>query len=280
MPEGDTLFRVAATLDKALAGGRIVACGSSVAPVAAALAQAPLTGRLVRRAEARGKHLLLTFDDGRVLRTHLRMTGSWHLYRPGEPWLKPARAARFTLAVEGPRGAFVAVCFSAPEVELLTGAAAVARHPLLRRLGPDATTDAFDLDAALARLQGRPEQPIGVALLSQRAVAGIGNVIKSETLFLERQDPFAWVEQLAAERLRALLARAHALLLRNRVGGPRTTREAPRGGAREGPGRGPRLWVYGRNGKPCLRCGARIEQRRQGDAGRTTYYCPTCQATP
>jgi endonuclease-8 len=259
-----------------LAGSRVTACDSPLAPIKAALAAAPLTGRLLVRAEARGKHLLLFFDDGRALRTHLRMTGAWHLYRPGERWQKQPRSARFTLSVEGPRGAFVAVCFSAPEVELIASPAALVRHPKLSRLGPDATTDSFDLDAALARLQSRPELPIGVALLSQRAVAGIGNVVKSETLFLEGQDPFAPVEAVSVLHLQALLGRAHDLLVRNRVRGPRTTREEGRTTA-FGPGRGPRLWVYGRSGKPCLNCGAVIEMRRQGDAGRSTYFCPQCQ---
>jgi endonuclease-8 len=260
MPEGDTLFRIATTLHAALAGGRVTACDSPLAPI-----------------QARGKHLLLSFDDGRTLRTHLRMHGAWHLYRPGEEWQKPARSARFTLAVEGPRGAFVAVCFSAPEVELIAGAEALARHPRLSRLGPDATTDAFDLEAALARLQARPEEPIGVALMRQGTVAGIGNVIKSETLFLERQAPFALVETLPPPQQRALLGRAHDLLVKNRVRGARTTREEGRP-TRFGPGRGPRLWVYGRSGKPCLRCGTKIEMRRQGDAGRSTYFCKTCQS--
>jgi endonuclease-8 len=276
MPEGDTLFRIATTLHTALAGGSVTACDSPLATIKLKLAAAPLTGRLLVRAEARGKHLLLAFDDGRALRTHLRMTGAWHLYRPGEPWQKPARSARFTLAVEGPRGPFVAVCFSAPEVELIESPAALARHPRLSKLGPDATTDAFEPEAALARLQALAEQPIGVALMTQRAVAGIGNVIKSETLFLERQDPFAPTEAIPALQLRALLARAHDLLVKNRVRGARTTREEGRP-TRFGPGRGPRLWVYGRSGKPCLRCGTPIEMRRQGDAGRSTYFCSGCQ---
>jgi endonuclease VIII len=267
VPEGDTLFRIAATLHAALAGGTVLALDTPLALLRSQLAERSLAGRRLDRAEARGKHVLLFFDDGRALRSHLRMTGSWHLYRPGERWQKPARLARLALEVESPRGRFLAVCFSAPEVELCE-AAALERHPQLSRLGPDATADAFELDAALLRLQARPELPIGVALLSQRAVAGIGNVIKSETLFLERQDPFAPVGALSATSLRALLARAHELLVKNRDGGPRTTRKA----------KGSRLWVYGRSGRPCLRCGALVRMQRQGDAGRSTYLCPSCQA--
>ncbi|GAC1541030.1 MAG: Fpg/Nei family DNA glycosylase [Myxococcales bacterium] len=225
----------------------------------------PLEGQRIAGIRARGKHLLIHFGDGRALRTHLRMSGSWHLYRAGEDWLRPPAQARVALQA----GGFVAVCFNAPrdQVELLRPAQ-LRRHRALRALGPDATSDGFDRAAAIRRLSERGELPIAVALLTQAAVAGIGNVVKAEALFLTGQDPFARVETLPPERLGALVDAARGILLASRAGGPRTTRRALEG---------PRLWVYGRKGEPCLRCGTRIEMSRMGDAGRSTYYCPSCQ---
>src|SRR5204862_67111 len=139
-----------------------------------------IVGSDVAAVEARGKHLLIQFSAGAVLRTHLRMTGSWHLYRVGSRWQKPAHQAR--VVVEAGDG--LAVCFSAPEVELLS-ASELAAHGGLGRLGPDLLAPAFDEVEALARLRAAGEQQIADALLDQSIVAGIGNVYKSEVLFLE-----------------------------------------------------------------------------------------------
>ena len=261
MPEGDNLFRAATALRKALQGSSVRAFRSDVPAVLRALERKPVDGARVAAVEARGKHLLVRFDDGRALRTHLRMKGSWHLYRSGERWRRPERSAR--AAIETDRG-FVAVCFDAPLVELVTDFG--LRD--LGQLGPDATADSFDAAEAVRRVRGRGEMPIGEALLVQRALAGVGNVIKAEALFICRQDPFQPVAAIDGEQLARIVAEVHRLLVRNRESGPRTTREALSG---------PRLWVYGRSGKPCLECGATIRMRRQGALGRSTYYCPRCQ---
>ena len=264
MPEGDTLFRIAATLQRALGGARVTAFRSPEPLVENALAlQGPLDGLRVPLVEARGKNLLIHFEDGRVLRSHLRMSGSWHIYRAGEKWQRPLRQMRAELRVDN---GFVAVLFNAPIVELLT--AAGLRRSDLRLLGPDATTDAFDQPEALRRLRARPSLSLAEALLDQTALAGIGNVIKSETLFRCRLDPFTPVGSLAEEALARLVADAHGLLLRNRGGGPRTTRDSLDGG---------RLWVYHRSGEPCFVCGETIRLRRVGAALRSTYYCSVCQ---
>ena len=279
MPEGDTIFRAAAQLRRALEGARVRSFRSDVLPAARA---AQLDGQRIERVEARGKNLLVRFEGGRVLRTHMRMKGSWHLYREGEPWQRAPRQARVELHADN---GFVAVLFGAtretayrpstgeapsltvPIIELLDDDAALLAGEV-GQLGPDATTDGFDAAEAHRRLRSRPGLALGDALLQQGLIAGLGNVIKSETLFLCRQDPFVRTGELPDARLDAVIAEAHRLLLRNRGGGQRTSRESLDGG---------RLWVYARSGQPCRVCGAAVRMERQGAAGRSTYFCPLCQ---
>ena len=262
MPEGDTIFRAAATMRKALAGRTVTGVGGSVRDVAEA--EPSLEGLRVRDVRAAGKHLLVRFDDGRTLRTHMRMTGSWHLYRPGERWQKPASGARVVIET----AERVAVCFHAPEVELLAEGAEA--RSAVGRLGPDLLAPDADPREIASRWRGRPELPVGVAVMRQALAAGIGNVYKSETLFLCGVDPFRRAGDLTDETLLEIARTARRLMLDNLRGrAPRTTRHAP--------GRG-RLWVYGRGGKPCYRCGTPIRMRRQGEDGRSTYFCASCQA--
>jgi len=258
MPEGDTIWRAAQTLHKALAGRSVVAASSPVAGVSAA----GLAGRTVVAVESRGKNLLIRLDDGRVVYTHMRMTGSWHIYRPGERWQRPERQARLVLETER----YVAVCFNAPVVEVLT-ASALRRHAVLSALGPDLLSAGFDAAAARRRLRALGSLPIGEALMRQTALAGIGNVYKSETLFAERVDPRTPVSQLSDETLRAIFERAHVLMRSNldRPGRRRTTASG--------------YAVYRRGGRPCPRCGTPITRTVQGiDQPRSTYYCASCQA--
>jgi endonuclease-8 len=268
MPEGDTLFRAAATLRKALLGKRLTGFETDVETVRNRIEGLALVGREITLVEARGKHLLIRLgaeDEGSLtLRTHLRMKGSWHIYRPGETWRKPVHYARVVLRTDD----FVAVCFSAPEVELLTERQ-VARHPDLSRLGPDAITDEFNAEEAFARLRRRPELPIGVGLLNQRALSGVGNVYKSEVMFLKRVSPFLLIRELSDEVLMGLVQESHRLLQLNQTGGRRRTHFSLSEHAR--------LWVYGRSGEPCRVCETRVKMRRQGLDGRSTYYCPRCQ---
>ena len=265
MPEGDTIFRTADVLRAALIGRVITAARAQPRP---GLRHVPdlsvLAGARVERVEPRGKHLLIGFDNGITLRSHLRMSGSWHRYRPGEAWKRPMRQASAILET----AEAVAVAFNTPVVELLTDAE-LRRSKPLRELGPDLLMTAFDEDEALRRLRERDAEELGTALLDQRAVAGIGNVIKSEVAFLEALDPWAPVRAFDDGELRSAMRTARRLLRANTRGGARVTTgsQAP----------GEALWVYGRGGRGCRRCGTPIRHGRQGELARLTYWCPRCQ---
>ena len=266
MPEGDTIFRTAEVLRAALVGRRITGARAQAQP---GLRRVPDLSRLVdatvASVEPRGKHLLIGFDNGLTLRSHLRMTGSWHRYRPGERWRRPPHEASAILET----AEAVAVAFNTPIVELLTDAD-LRRSRALAELGPDLLAGEFDADEAIGRLRERGSEELGNALLDQRAVAGIGNVYKSEVCFLERLDPWAPVATVEDGQLRTALLTARRLLLANTRGGARVTTGSQV--------RGQGLWVYGRAGRPCRRCGTRIRVARQGELARLTYWCPRCQA--
>lgn len=250
MPEGDTIWRTARALEKALAGEEVVRFE------APRLTFRPFTpGTVVDGVEAVGKHCVVHFDDGRSLRTHMRMTGSWHLYRPGERWQR-SRASMRVLVEVAP---WVAVCFAAPVVELTTREDVAVDH-----LGPDLCAPDPDLDTALARMASLcpPETPIGEVLLDQRVAAGIGNLFKSEACFACGIDPFTPVGEVDGDNRRKLLATASAQL-RAGLHGER----AP-------------SFVYGRRDRPCRRCGTPISWAPQGAHRRGTYWCPTCQLRP
>jgi endonuclease-8 len=254
MPEGDTIHRAAARLRPALEGKALV---RFEAP--RATGRPPKPGTVIDAVEAIGKHLLVRFADGTTLRTHMRMSGSWHLYRTGERWQRGRHLARAVVEVDG----WVAVCFSAPVVELERSDERIAH------LGPDLTrldvTDA-DIDAAVERMAActSPSDEIGAVLLDQRVACGVGNVYKSEVLFACAIDPFTHVGDVTLEDRRRLLATASKMLRANLGSGPRKT--TPEGVA-----------VYGRSGRACRRCGTPIRMRRQGEQARSTYWCPTCQ---
>jgi endonuclease VIII len=265
MPEGDTIFRTAVVLRRALVGHAVTAARAQPRPGLARVPRLePLVGTTITSVEARGKHLLIGFSGGRWLRTHMRMRGAWHRYAPGEAWRLPAVRASCVLETD----AAVAVCFDAPEVELLT-AADLGGHRALRSLGPDLLSPEFDADEATRRLRERGAVPLGEALLDQRVVAGIGNVYKSEVCFIERLDPWAPVASLSASQLAGVVANARRLLRATAEGGRRVTTGIGRPGAS--------LWVYRRAGLPCRRCGTLIAGRRQGAQARMTYWCPHCQ---
>jgi endonuclease VIII len=268
MPEGDTLFRTAAGLRRVLLGETILEARARPGPL---LRRAPdlstLVGMRIMGVESRGKHLLITFGDGedrRTLRTHMRMSGSWHRYRPGEAWRLADRRASVVLRTQGA----VAICFDCPTAELLTDVG-VARSKSLSTLGPDLLGPEFDARLAVANLQGRAGTAIGEALLDQRALAGIGNVVRNEILFMERVNPWSQVGELQEPLLHRVVGTAQRVLRAAALGGGRTTTGVRR--------RGERLWVYRRAGLPCRRCGTLIRLGRQGDLARLTYWCPRCQ---
>lgn len=272
MPEGDSLYRVAAAL-QVLVGGRVAGLESPLPVLAGAVERGP--GMAVTSVEARGKNLLIWLAPGGVddapshaVYTHLRMTGSWHLYRSESDWGKPPERMRLRLDVRAVDGSvWQAVCFSAPVVEWLT-AFEVRHHRVLSTLGPDLLAETVDVDAIITRLRVDGGRAIGDAIMDQRLVAGIGNVYKSELLFIERIDPFAPVSALDDETLRRLMVTARTWMRRNLGPGRRRTRWDAHGR---------RTWVYDKSGEPCGACGEPLRMSRQGDMGRSTYYCPRCQ---
>lgn len=274
MPEGDTIFRAARTLQRALAG-RTVTRFESVFPALSRVdADTPLRGRTIERVEARGKHLLIWFSGALVLRTHMRMHGSWHIYRPHERWQRPHHSMRIVVETQD----IHAVAFDVPVAELATPAT-LERSRQIRELGPDPLADGFNAAESSARIIARGDAEIADALLDQSAIAGIGNVYKSEVLFAARVNPFVKVRDLAPADVDRLVAAAVTFMRANVAEGAPAAIETYRG-LRRTTGRydpAARLWVYGRAGKPCRRCGGPISRRRQGLHARSTYWCPRCQ---
>jgi len=256
MPEGDTIHRTAATLRSVLEGRDLERFDAP-----RVRGRPPAAGARIEAVEARGKHLLIRFGDGAVLHSHMRMTGSWHTYRTGEPWRRHASRARVVIET----ASSVAVCFDAPVIELLDERG-VARHPQLAALGPDLCVPDPEVEEALRRMDAlEPATPVGVALLDQRVASGVGNVYRSEVLWASRVDPFRPVGEVDREVRRTLFVTA-ARMLRSNLGGWR--RETVPGG----------LAVYDRAGRPCRRCGETIRTRRLGEQARSVWWCPGCQA--
>jgi endonuclease-8 len=283
MPEGDTIFRAARTLHRALAGKVVTRFETQYAQIARVHDDAPITGRLVEKVEARGKHLLMHFsprtDAGAavVLRTHMLMSGSWHIYRTGERWQRSPVSARVIVGTAD----FVAVGFSVPVAEFVQ-ADDLDTDEALSRLGPDVLATDFDGDVAHVRLATSTRPTVAEALLQQQAVAGIGNVFKSELLFLAGVWPFLPPASVTDAHWARMLRDARALLKAN-VLDPADTGVLTWRGMRRTTGRmhpGQRLYVYGRHGKPCRRCGTTIEMRHHGEHNRSTYWCPACQPAP
>ena len=272
MPEGDTIYRAARALNRAMAGQTVTRFDSVYPALTRIGVDHPVVGRTVVSVSAVGKHILMAFSGDLVLRTHMRMNGSWHLYRPGVPWQRPAREMRVLVAT----ASVVAVGFNVPVAELLT-ARQLARHRELRALGPDLLAADFDDGEVIRRVRGRQRDAIADVLLNQRVVAGIGNVFKSEILFLAGIHPFTPVSALDVPQLQRIVTIAREQLAANvlspaqslsSLSGRRTTRSL-------NPNK--KLWVYGRGGQPCRRCGTSIEARKTGLDARITYWCPACQ---
>lgn len=274
MPEGDTIYRAAQTLHRALSGHTVIRFESVFPALMRVHDDSPITGRTIEQISSAGKHLLMRFSGGEILRTHMRMNGSWHIYRPGERWKRPHRDMRIIVSTRH----FVAVGFNIPVAEFIK-AGRVAKHRELGRLGPDLLDDEFDLAEATRRLRTRAGSSVSDVLLNQRVLAGIGNVYKCEVLFSCGVSPFVRVDSLDDHQIACLIETARKLLRANvsmRLA-PMTTYSGLRGTTgRDDPRE--RLWVYGRARLPCRKCGSRIEVKKQGPDARLTYWCPRCQA--
>ncbi len=274
VPEGDTIFRAARTLNAALAG-KIVRSFESVFPQLTRIDyDQPLTGRSVEGVTSAGKHMLMRFSGELTLRTHMRMNGSWHIYRPGEKWQISRSNMRITLSTDD----FVAVAFSVPVAEFLDEKQ-LRRHDELNQLGPDLLDPAFDENAVLPRFRERRHLPISEALLNQRIMSGVGNVFKSECLFIAGVHPQTRVGVLSDEELLKLIRIARRALAANVIDGKGdgivTYTGFRRTTGRSDPSE--RLWVYTRGGKPCRKCSTPIIRAKTGPDARSTYWCPSCQ---
>lgn len=258
MPEGDTVHLTATRLHAALAGQQLTATDFRIPR----LATLDLTGATVTEVRARGKHLLARTDTGQTLHTHLQLQGAWHLYRPGQRWRPPSHDVRVVLRT----ARWVAVGYRLPVCELLPTS---AEEQVTGHLGPDPLAPDWDPEEAIRRLTAAAAQPVGVALLDQRLIAGLGNVYKNEICFLRGISP--WAPVSAVPDLPGLVALAARLLAFNRTLG----RQVTTGDLRPARSR----WVHDRAGQPCRRCSTPI--RREGQAGehgpRITFWCPNCQ---
>lgn len=274
MPEGDTIFRTARTLQRAL-GGQVVTSFETMLPKLSRVHEDhPITGRTIEKVESHGKWLSVHFSDDLVLLTHMLMSGSWHIYRPGERWFRPYGDMRIVIGTEK----MLAVAFTVPIAEFHSGES-LARRKGFRDLGQDVLSNQFDAASAAAQLRSLPELELGDALLKQSFLAGIGNVYKSEICFACKVTPFRCVATLTLEEASNLVQAARKFLLAN-VTDKSGNQIATYLGHRRTTGRSnpsERLWVYGRSGEQCRICGTPISSRKQGPDARMTFWCPSCQ---
>jgi endonuclease-8 len=275
MPEGDTIYRTARALTRAIGGKTVTRVESAYAQLASANDNNPFAGQTITHIEARGKWLLIHFSHGGILATHMLMSGSWHIYRPGEPWQDKAVNARIVIETAD----FVAVGFRIPLARMYTEQS-LARDRKIPRTGSDVLSATFDAVNAIKKLMARSHDELGDALLRQDVLAGVGNVFKSEICFLLGLSPFRTVATISKQQAEEIVAMAQKLLAANVLEDSddrivtysgkhrRTTSNADPG---------ENLWVYGRKNEPCRRCGTPIQRALQGPNARSTYWCPTCQ---
>ena len=316
MPEGDTIYRAARALQRAIGGKVVTGFETGLAKLARVNDDSPLVGRVVEKVESRGKWLLIYFSGDLILVTHMLMSGSWHLYRIGEKWRMPMRAMRVVIRVAAesspamqsdmeeerssasandiPPGAFLrrvgypidvgweAVAFNVPIAEFHT-ARSLERSSQVPKLGPDILSDEFTVEGGVARLAdyGRenPDAEIGVVLLNQRVMAGLGNVYKSEVAFAAGVNPFRAMRTITEREMERMVEFAQRYMKANVVDGKGEGIVTYAGNRRttHAMDKEERLWVYRRQGQGCRRCGAAVMMRKQGVQARSTYWCAECQ---
>ena len=274
MPEGDTIFRAARTLNQALSGQVVTGFETNLPRLARVDFDRGIVGRQIQNVEARGKWLLMHFGGDLILLTHMLMSGSWHIYRPGEAWQRPAIDMRILVKTEK----LWAVAFKVPVAEFHT-ADTLRRRQGLRQLGHDILSTTFDAEQSVQSLRTQGGLEVGIALLKQSVIAGLGNVYKSEVCFACGVNPFQLISELQTEEVGCLANTARKFLLANvseASGGQMMTYTGLRR-TTERANHNERLWVYGRRGEPCRKCGTPIQSRKQGEDARTTFWCPQCQ---
>jgi endonuclease-8 len=264
VPEGDTIFRAATTLNRALAGSIVTGFETQLPALARVDVDHPIAGRTIEFARATGKWLQIGFSGDLVLLTHMLMNGSWHIYRPGEPWQKTRYHMRIVIRTPS----ILAVAFNVPVAEFHTAKSLTHRNGF-RQLGPDVLSADFDPAKTASILESHPDLEIGIALLTQSILAGLGNVFKSEVCFVAGVNPFERIGALPRNRIEAIVALSRKFMLASVTASSRQTTGSSHPAAR--------LWVYRRSGEPCRKCGALILSRKQGVDARTSFWCPACQ---
>ena len=280
MSEGPEVKRRAEELNAALAGETILSIEAHHKRLLAFLEKSPdpIIGHRINRVYSIGKHILFELDNGLYLHNHLLMFGSWRIYDAGVQVPHDER----TMEVIGTESK-QAVLRGGSVFEVLD-AEGLRRHPSLSKLGPDVLGDGFDEDCALENFRKHPEEEIGVALLNQELISGVGNYLKSEILFATRTDPRRCVREFGDEELREIIRATRRITQASFESQGYTIPEELRGRLEE-TGMLPRTmghrhWVFRRTNRPCWNCGTPIRQFRQGKgAGRITYVCPECQKT-
>lgn len=278
MPEGDTIYRSARAMQRAIGGSICTGFEAGLAPLARVNDDVPLAGRMIEKVESRGKWLLVHFSGDLILVTHMLMSGSWHLYKTGEKWWMGKDRMRAVIRTAD----WQAVAFNVPVAEFHTERS-LLRYSQIPKLGVDALSDEWTVERGMASLrkygEEHPEAEIAVVLLNQRVIAGLGNVYKSEVAFAAGVNPFRAMSTITDRELE-VMAEVSGKWLRVNVmdgagdgivtysGNRRTTGSSDRN---------ERLFVYGRQGMECRRCGAMVQMRKQGEQARSTYWCPGCQ---
>jgi endonuclease VIII len=274
MPEGDTIYRAARTLNLALGGQTVTSFESALPQLSRVEVDQGVVGRIVEKVEARGKWLLMYFSGDLILLSHMLMSGSWHIYRPGETWQR----RRYDMRVVIGTAKILAVAFNVPIAEFHTADSLTRRHGF-KSVGPSTLAKNFDESEVIARLRARPDLEIGVSLLTQSLVSGIGNVFKSEICFACGINPFRPVSDLTDGDLKCVVSKARKLMLANvtEASGDKITTYVAMRRTTGSANASERLWVYKRTSEPCRHCGSAIVSRKQGFDARTSFWCPRCQ---
>ena len=278
MPEGDTIFRTARNLGRALAGKPVTVFRSTNPMLTRFHDDTPITGQLVSSVEARGKWLLIHFSGGGTLATHMLMNGSWHIYRHGERWQQP----RFNMRIVIENTQYIAVGFKVPVAEMHT-AQSLARDRRFPAAAIDVLNPAFNAEDAALRIQAHGSEEIADVLLHQEVLAGVGNEFKSEICFVTGIHPFCRVAALTLPQIQSLVAASQKLLRANVLvdsGDTLVTYAGTRRHTTHESDPTASVWVYGRHGEPCRRCAEPIRRRIQGPDARVTFWCPRCQPMP